>query len=162
MNSFILFSCRSLLLVVSQTARFRIPGWQELLNSIILLLVRSILPATTWLLALVIVVPYSVTMCRFLTLSLLAPIAALAVTLDPAQPRFGSRFCMFNTTSWIRVINTTLVIPPVPSPPTDELALWPGIEVPHGGLTQSLIRSFKDPGYGCSPSFQGVHSADRC
>ena len=67
-----------------------------------------------------------------------------ALAVDAGAARFGARFAIFNTTSWIREVNTTLIVPPAPRPAVNELALWHGLEVHGGGLTQSLLRSGSD------------------
>ena len=84
----------------------------------------------------------------FSAVSILSFASTLVVAVelvDPLKSRFGARFCLTDTTSWIREVNTTLLVPAVPSPAVDQLALWPGLEVEGGGLTQALVRSLADP-----------------
>ena len=47
--------------------------------------------------------------------------------------------------SWIREATTTLVLPAVPSPVKDRLALWPGMGTSGGDLIQALAVSFSSP-----------------
>jgi hypothetical protein len=58
---------------------------------------------------------------------------------------FGPYFSLGPTSSWIREANTTLVLPEVPSPQQDRLALWPGMGTSGGDLIQALAVSFSDP-----------------
>ena len=58
---------------------------------------------------------------------------------------FGPYFSLGPTQSWIREATTTLVLPAVPSPQKERLALWPGMGTSGGDLIQALAVSFKDP-----------------
>lgn len=58
---------------------------------------------------------------------------------------FGPAFSLGPTQSWIREATTTLVLPEVPSPQADRLALWPGMGASSGDLIQALAVSFQDP-----------------
>jgi hypothetical protein len=58
---------------------------------------------------------------------------------------FGPYFSLGPTSSWIREAKTTLVLPEVPSPQKDRLALWPGMGTSGGDLIQALAVSFSDP-----------------
>ncbi|CAI7590281.1 unnamed protein product [Penicillium bialowiezense] len=62
---------------------------------------------------------------------------------------FGPYFSLGPTSSWIREANTTLVLPEVPSPQQDRLALWPGMGTSAGDLIQALAVSFSDPSANC-------------
>lgn len=78
------------------------------------------------------------------SLSVLSAIIALAQAQDTIS--FGPAFSTgpVATTSWIRESNTTLVLPAVPSPVADRLALWPGMGTSGGDLVQALAVSFTD------------------
>jgi hypothetical protein len=60
---------------------------------------------------------------------------------------FGPAFSLgpVSSSSWIRESVTTLVLPEIPSPRTDRLALWPGMGTSGGDLIQALAVSFADP-----------------
>lgn len=58
---------------------------------------------------------------------------------------FGPAFSLGPTNSWIREATTTLVLPKVPSPQKDRLALWPGMGTSGGDLIQALAVAFSDP-----------------
>lgn len=58
---------------------------------------------------------------------------------------FGPAFSLGPTKSWIREATTTLVLPKVPNPPKDRLALWPGMGTSGGDLIQALAVAFSDP-----------------
>lgn len=58
---------------------------------------------------------------------------------------FGPAFSLGRTKSWIREATTTLVLPKVPSPPKDFIALWPGMSTTGGDLIQALAAAFVDP-----------------
>ncbi|KAM0544010.1 hypothetical protein ACHAPJ_012035 [Fusarium lateritium] len=58
---------------------------------------------------------------------------------------FGPAFSLGPTKSWIREATTTLVLPKVPSPAKDRLALWPGMGTSGGDLIQALAVAFSDP-----------------
>lgn len=60
---------------------------------------------------------------------------------------FGPYFSLGPTSddAWIREAITTLVLPEVPTPQTDRLALWPGMGTSNGDLIQALAVSFSDP-----------------
>lgn len=58
---------------------------------------------------------------------------------------FGPYFSLGPTQSWIREATTTLVLPEVPSPQEERLALWPGMGTSGGDLIQALAVSFQDP-----------------
>ena len=59
--------------------------------------------------------------------------------------RFGSHFTTANCSSHIVEATTTLVPGPVPYPPQDLLALWPGMISVRGVLTQSIAVAFLNP-----------------
>ena len=73
----------------------------------------------------------------------------IACLLDTAQGQdkvgFGPYFSLGPTQSGIREATTTLVLPAVPSPQKERLALWPGMGTSGGDLIQALAVSFKDP-----------------
>ncbi|OKO92317.1 hypothetical protein PENSUB_12879 [Penicillium subrubescens] len=60
---------------------------------------------------------------------------------------FGPAFSLgpVSSSSWIRESVTTLVLPVIPSPSADRLALWPGMGTSGGDLIQALAVSFADP-----------------
>jgi hypothetical protein len=58
---------------------------------------------------------------------------------------FGPYFSLGPTNSWIREANTTLVLPTVPSPAADRLALWPGMGTSDGDLIQAIAVATKSP-----------------
>lgn len=58
---------------------------------------------------------------------------------------FGPAFSLGPTKSWIRESTTTLVLPKVPSPQKDRLALWAGMGTSGGDLIQALAVAFSDP-----------------
>lgn len=62
---------------------------------------------------------------------------------------FGPYFSLGPTASWIRSAKTTLVLPKVPTPATDRLALWPGMGTSGNDLIQALAVSFSDPKANC-------------
>ncbi|KAL3305275.1 hypothetical protein RB213_008044 [Colletotrichum asianum] len=80
-----------------------------------------------------------------------ALLAAAGASVVSAQDKvgFGPAFSLGPTQSWIREANTTLVLPPVPSPQKDRLALWPGMGTSGGDLIQALAVSFSDPAANC-------------
>ncbi|KAM6510114.1 hypothetical protein FALCPG4_017741 [Fusarium falciforme] len=65
---------------------------------------------------------------------------------------FGPAFSLGPTKSWIREATTTLVLPKVPNPPKDRLALWPGMGTSGGDLIQALAVAFSDPKRECGAS----------
>lgn len=58
---------------------------------------------------------------------------------------FGPAFSLGPTQSWIRESTTTLVLPKIPSPQQDRLALWPGMGTSNGDMIQALAVAFSDP-----------------
>ena len=68
-----------------------------------------------------------------------------AIDLAAAQIGFGPYFSLGPTSSWIRESTTTLVLPAVPSPQKERLALWPGMGTSGGDLIQALAVSFASP-----------------
>ncbi|KAM0239569.1 hypothetical protein ACHAP5_008215 [Fusarium lateritium] len=62
---------------------------------------------------------------------------------------FGPAFSLGPTKSWIREATTTLVLPKVPSPAKDRLALWPGMGTSSDSLVQALAVAFSDPNANC-------------
>ncbi|KAJ5890431.1 uncharacterized protein N7473_006659 [Penicillium subrubescens] len=64
---------------------------------------------------------------------------------------FGPAFSLgpVSSSSWIRESVTTLVLPVIPSPSADRLALWPGMGTSGGDLIQALAVSFADPNANC-------------
>lgn len=75
--------------------------------------------------------------------------ASLATILGVAYAEdtigFGPYFSLGPTQSWIREATTTLVLPKVPSPQEERLALWPGMGTSGGDLIQALAVSFQSP-----------------
>ncbi|KAL6408904.1 hypothetical protein AUP68_07852 [Ilyonectria robusta] len=65
---------------------------------------------------------------------------------------FGPAFSLGPTKSWIRESTTTLVLPKVPSPQKDRLALWAGMGTSGGDLIQALAVAFSDPKGNCGAS----------
>ncbi|KAI1812655.1 hypothetical protein GGS20DRAFT_578181 [Poronia punctata] len=61
-------------------------------------------------------------------------------------------FSLGLTESWIREATTTLVLPEVPDPQEERLALWPGMGTSSGDLIQALAVSFRDPAASCGAS----------
>ncbi|KAF2996155.1 hypothetical protein E8E14_001493 [Neopestalotiopsis sp. 37M] len=87
------------------------------------------------------------------SLSTLALLAILeAATVQATTYGFGPYFSMGPTSSWIREANTTLVLPAVPSPAVDRLALWPGMSTSDGDLIQAIAVATKDPSTECGGS----------
>ncbi|KAJ5420221.1 hypothetical protein N7465_002740 [Penicillium sp. CMV-2018d] len=78
-----------------------------------------------------------------------AVLAVLSLVNAQDQIGFGPHFSLGPTSSWIREANTTLVLPEVPSPQKDRLALWPGMGTSGGDLIQALAVSFADPAANC-------------
>jgi len=78
------------------------------------------------------------------TLGLLAAAALLGVAHGQTIG-FGPYFSLGPTQSWIREATTTLVLPKVPSPQEERLALWPGMGTSGGDLIQALAVSFQSP-----------------
>ncbi|CAI7610206.1 unnamed protein product [Penicillium discolor] len=79
----------------------------------------------------------------------LAVLVVLGLVNAQDQIGFGPHFSLGPTSSWIREANTTLVLPEVPSPQKDRLALWPGMGTSGGDLIQALAVSFSDPAANC-------------
>ncbi|OQD63108.1 hypothetical protein PENPOL_c010G05399 [Penicillium polonicum] len=79
----------------------------------------------------------------------LAILAVLGLVNAQDQIGFGPHFSLGPTSSWIREAKTTLVLPEVPSPQKDRLALWPGMGTSGGDLIQALAVSFADPAANC-------------
>ena len=75
----------------------------------------------------------------------LAFAAALGIASAQDTIGFGPYFSLGPTASWIREATTTLVLPDVPSPQEERLALWPGMGTSGGDLIQALAVSFEDP-----------------
>ncbi|KAJ8129003.1 hypothetical protein O1611_g4628 [Lasiodiplodia mahajangana] len=82
----------------------------------------------------------------FLSLATLATILGVAHGQDTIG--FGPYFSLGPTQSWIREATTTLVLPKVPSPQEERLALWPGMGTSGGDLIQALAVSFQSPAAG--------------
>lgn len=80
-----------------------------------------------------------------LRLETLAALAVLGLANAQSTVGFGPYFSLGPTQSWIREATTTLVLPEVPSPVADRLALWPGMGTSGGDLIQALAVSFSDP-----------------
>lgn len=74
-------------------------------------------------------------------------VCAAALGLAHAQDTigFGPYFSLGPTQSWIREATTTLVLPEVPNPQEERLALWPGMGTSGGDLIQALAVSFESP-----------------
>ncbi|KAI1362715.1 hypothetical protein F5Y08DRAFT_311245 [Xylaria arbuscula] len=85
-----------------------------------------------------------------------ASLAVLAALLGAVQGQdtigFGPYFSLGPTQSWIREATTTLVLPEVPNPQEERLALWPGMGTSGGDLIQALAVSFEDPSANCGAS----------
>ncbi|CAP92998.1 Pc16g03280 [Penicillium rubens Wisconsin 54-1255] len=79
----------------------------------------------------------------------LALLALLGLVNAQDKIGFGPYFSLGPTSSWIREAKTTLVLPEVPSPQKDRLALWPGMGTSGGDLIQALAVSFSDPAANC-------------
>ncbi|KAI0102123.1 hypothetical protein GGR51DRAFT_562795 [Nemania sp. FL0031] len=86
----------------------------------------------------------------FLSLATLATILGVAHGQDTIG--FGPYFSLGPTQSWIREATTTLVLPKVPSPQEERLALWPGMGTSGGDLIQALAVSFQSPAANCGAS----------
>ncbi|OJJ98546.1 hypothetical protein ASPACDRAFT_62046 [Aspergillus aculeatus ATCC 16872] len=84
-----------------------------------------------------------------LRLETLAALAVLGLANAQSTVGFGPYFSLGPTQSWIREATTTLVLPEVPSPVADRLALWPGMGTSGGDLIQALAVSFSDPNANC-------------
>ncbi|KAI3325877.1 hypothetical protein HD806DRAFT_426207 [Xylariaceae sp. AK1471] len=84
------------------------------------------------------------------SLALLA--ALLGVVHGQDTVGFGPYFSLGPTQSWIREATTTLVLPKVPSPQEERLALWPGMGTSGGDLIQALAVSFVNPAANCGAS----------
>lgn len=80
-------------------------------------------------------------------LNYLVLVASVAMLSSATTYGFGPAFSTgpVSSGSWIRESNTTLVLPAVPSPAVDRLALWPGMGTSSGDLVQALAVSFSDP-----------------
>lgn len=74
-------------------------------------------------------------------------LAILEFTNGQETVGFGPAFSLGPVSSsfWIRESVTTLVLPEIPSPSADRLALWPGMGICGGDLIQALAVSFADP-----------------
>jgi hypothetical protein len=77
------------------------------------------------------------------SLAFLAALLGIAYGQDTIG--FGPYFSLGPTQSWIREATTTLVLPKVPSPQEERLALWPGMGTSGGDLIQALAVSFQSP-----------------
>jgi len=64
--------------------------------------------------------------------------ALLNSTNAQSKVGFGPYFSLGPTKSWIREATTTLVLPVVPSPVKDQLALWLGMRTSGGALAVSF------------------------
>ncbi|KAM0197358.1 hypothetical protein ACHAPI_005224 [Fusarium lateritium] len=76
-------------------------------------------------------------------------VALLSATNAQTTIGFGPAFSLGPTKSWIREATTTLVLPKVPSPAKDRLALWPGMGTSSDSLVQALAVAFSDPNANC-------------
>ncbi|KAF4966872.1 hypothetical protein FSARC_5485 [Fusarium sarcochroum] len=79
----------------------------------------------------------------------LSLLALLSAANAQGLVSFGPAFSLGPTKSWIREATTTLVLPKVPSPAKDRLALWPGMGTSGGDLIQALAVAFSDPNANC-------------
>ncbi|KAI1842662.1 hypothetical protein JX266_011124 [Neoarthrinium moseri] len=86
-------------------------------------------------------------MKTFVSLTSLALMEALA--LAQTTIGFGPYFSLGPTKSWIREANTTLVLPTVPNPAVDRLALWPGMGTSDGDLIQAIAVATANPATEC-------------
>ncbi|KAK6088131.1 hypothetical protein SCUP234_01197 [Seiridium cupressi] len=84
------------------------------------------------------------------TITLIALLEAAGVSATTYG--FGPYFSLGPTNSWIREANTTLVLPDVPSPAADRLALWPGMGTSDGDLIQAIAVATKSPSTECGGS----------
>ena len=82
---------------------------------------------------------------RNLTISSI--LAILEVVNAQETVGFGPAFSLgpVSSSSWIRESVTTLVLPDIPSPSADRLALWAGMGTSGGDLIQALAVPFADP-----------------
>lgn len=85
---------------------------------------------------------------KFAPLVFLATMGSV-MAADDNTIGFGPYFSLGPTASWIRSAKTTLVLPNVPSPAIDRLALWPGMGTSGNDLIQALAVSFSDPKANC-------------
>lgn len=80
-------------------------------------------------------------------LQALATLALLGLTSAQSTIGFGPYFQLGPLSeTFVRESTTTLVLPEVPSPQVDRLALWPGMQASKGDLIQALAVSMEDPG----------------
>lgn len=89
---------------------------------------------------------------------LLLPVLSTLVAAGPSG--FGHYFGSGPTAdgNWIRVANSTLVVPAAPSPQKGLLSLWVGMGTSNGDLIQALVESYNDDiDTGC-----GVLDGDWC
>ncbi|KAH0347076.1 hypothetical protein KCU81_g3598, partial [Aureobasidium melanogenum] len=89
---------------------------------------------------------------------LLLPLVSTLVAAGPSG--FGHYFGSGPTAenNWIRVANSTLVVPAAPSPQKGLLSLWVGMGTSNGDLIQALVESYNDDiDTGC-----GVLDGDWC
>ncbi|KAH6954334.1 hypothetical protein HG530_010458 [Fusarium avenaceum] len=76
-------------------------------------------------------------------------VALLSAANAQTTVGFGPAFSLGPTKSWIREARTTLVLPKVPNPAKDRLALWPGMGTSSGSLIQALAVAFSNPNANC-------------
>ena len=79
--------------------------------------------------------------------AVLAGLAAVSTVYCQTKIGFGPYFSTGPTKgdAWTHESVTTLVLPPVPSPQKDRLALWAGMGTSGNDLIQALAVSFSDP-----------------
>lgn len=82
-------------------------------------------------------------------------LAFLALSACPlATASFGNAFSSGPTAegNFIRVANSTLIVPQAPKPQMSLLSLWVGMGTSNGDLIQALVESYAgDQDYGCGP-----------
>lgn len=80
------------------------------------------------------------------TLRALTTLVILGLANAQSKIAFGPYFRLGPLQqTWIREATTTLILPELPSPQVDRLALWPGMKSSRGDLIQALAVSMKDP-----------------
>lgn len=79
-------------------------------------------------------------------LQALATLALLGLANAQSTIGFGSYFRLGPLEqNFVREATTTLILPEVPNPQVDRLALWPGMQASKGDLIQALAVSMADP-----------------
>ena len=78
-------------------------------------------------------------------LAVIILLGAFSVANAQQTVGFGPYFSTGPVASWIREATTTLVLPPIPNPQRERLALWAGMGTSGHDLIQALAVSFADP-----------------